>query len=166
MSTPLEMTGTGRGSWCGIKKAALSYLCATTFIPDSPFLISNDPPSVTSVTSATSHHLWLTLSHQNNLKTHHHLSAVGSSLLGREPRTESIARFVVRVFKIPSAVKPLMGTDGFRPTGPDQPATSYWLPICGEAAGPELLIPNSFLSLRMNTSISASISIFHTKKQP
>ena len=138
MSTPLEMTGTGRGSWCGIKKAALSYLCATTFIPDSPFLISNDPPSVTSVTSATSHHLWLTLSHQNNLKTHHHLSAVGSSLLGREPRTESIARFVVRVFKIPSAVKPLMGTDGFRPTGPDQPATSHQLPAtgCPSAAKP------------------------------
>jgi hypothetical protein len=36
-------------------------------------------------------------------RTHYHLSAVGSSLLGREPAVESIARFRNRVVRIPSA---------------------------------------------------------------
>ena len=40
-------------------------------------------------------------------RTDNHLSAVGNSLLGREPTAVSVARFWDRVFRIPSAAKPL-----------------------------------------------------------
>ena len=43
-------------------------------------------------------------------QSHHHLSAVGSSLLRREPPVESISRFRCRVVRNPIAAKPLISS--------------------------------------------------------
>ena len=50
----------------------------------------------------------LPLSHLS--QSHHHLSAVGSSLLRREPPVESISRFRCRVVRNPIAAKPLISS--------------------------------------------------------